>query len=446
MDEHVLVQIYGLMLRLYPDEFRQRRSDEMRSALAQAVAGARREGRPTTGAILRELIRFPGNLLMAYARSWQRLEPELFGVPDWSWVARWVLFNTMALPMAWLLAAPVGVLFLSFFSLTGSIRFARPSSTMILLGFVAGLGFTSSGLQWVLLRRHLRRANWWIPVSLAGWLGAGLLVFALDFLFEAWLLVPLPMVAMVALLGASVGVAQWFLLRRLLPHAGWWPPANLVAFGTLLLAGNSFSSFADLMETLTLPHVVTGTLLWMLLQRAPAAARPTLPGRKSGRSRAVTWPVHAAFGLFFLLLLAIGGPWVYTTSQLHLAKRDGIYASPAEGLRIRAAAVQGAQLLRIEELESGLAWGDGRLPHVGFAVGRVSYDRPPTGWRQSSNYWGHYYIRVREGWVRMPRSAYPNFIGQMIEIYGLEGAGEEQFWQARLRTVVGDLTKGGRDG
>ena len=442
MDEHISFRLYRLMLRLYPAEFCQRQGDDMMAVFARAVADALEEGRPVAVILLRELIHLPVNLMLAHARSWQHLQPAPGGIPDWSWVAGWTLFGTIALPMAWLLAAPLGVVFLSLFTLPGSIRFAAPGSTVLLLSFVAVLGLTTSGLQWILLRPHLRGANWWIPVSLAGWLGAGLLVFGLDLLFGAWLVAPLPMLV---LLVASVSVAQWLLLRRLLPDAGWWPPANLVAFGTLLLARHSFNSFAELVESLTLPHVVTGTVLWMLLQQAPVATRPTLPQRKSRGLGSGKWVVHATSGLLFLLLLAIAGPWAYTASQLELAKRDGIYASPKEGLRIRAAAADGARLLRIEELESGLAWGDGRLPHVRFAVGRVVYDRPPAGWERTSNYWGNYYILVREGWVHVPESAFPHFIGRMMEIYDLEGAGEGHFWHARLRTVISDLVEGGND-
>jgi hypothetical protein len=88
---------------------------------------------------------------------------------------------------------------------------------------------------------------------------------------------------------------------------------------------------------------------------------------------------------------------LYARAQLALAKQDGVYASPAEGLLTRAAAVEGAKLVWISELESGPAWGDGRLPHVWYAMARLIYDRPPTYWDRSSSSAGSYYLRVEGG-------------------------------------------------
>jgi hypothetical protein len=81
--------------------------------------------------------------------------------------------------------------------------------------------------------------------------------------------------------------------------------------------------------------------------------------------------------------------------------------------------------MNVSELQTGPNWSDGRMPHVGFAVGRVIYDRPPPGWDRNSSSVGSYYIRVRGGWVHMSEGVFPPFVGRVMEVYNLEGAGAD---------------------
>lgn len=422
-DNTFFIRLYRLILGLYPAEVRDRLGEEMVTVFAEALSEARANGRVSAACLLiRELITFPGSLLLAYARSWRTLSPQPVEAPGLSWIAGWTGVGCAAMPIAWLLAAPLGVLLIFLFSIPVPGQAAGLSSNVfMMLGFVTGLGLTSATMQWLLLRRHLPHAGWWIPVSFAGWAVSGLLLFTLDRLFHAWLQEPLPMLA---LLGATVGFAQWLLLRRLLPNAFWWPLLNMLAFSTILLAGESFSSLAEMLLFLTLPHLVTGIALWALLQQelpaAPVSESDNIrsEGLRSGR-------LVAGGVLLLLLTLLVAGPWAYASAQIELAKRDGIYASPEEGFRVRAAAVEGAQLVRIEGLSSGPNWGDGRLPHVGFASGRVFYDRPPVGWDKNTGYPGSFYIHVRGGWVHMSEGVFPGFVGRVMELYNLEGAGED---------------------
>lgn len=412
-------RLYRLMLGLYPADFREQFGEEMGTTFADARSGARTDGRAAEARVLvRELLAFPGSLLRAHRRGWQTLQPQPVAGPRWPWVAGWTIVGGAGIPIAWLLAAPLAMLFLFLSRLSGAPS-PLSSNMATMLGFVTGLGLTSAAIQWFLLRRQLPHAGWWIPLTLAGWFAAGLLIFTLDRLFRLWLQAPL---TGFVLLGATVGIAQWLLLRQLLPHAAWWPLLTLLAFSTYLLVGRAITSLAELLFFLTFPHLILGTALWVLLHQAATPA-PAPPKRSPRLAR--SWRRVAALGMLLLLPLLIVGPCAYATAQLELAKREGIYASPEEGFRIRAAAVEGAQLLRIEDLESGPSRDDGRLPHVGFAAGRVYYDRPPAGWKRSSGYPGDYYIRVRGGWVQMNEGAFPPLVGRLMEIYHLEGAGEE---------------------
>lgn len=365
--------LYRLLLGLYPAEFRDQFGEEMLATFAEARSAAREAGRaPEARVLLRELIALPASVLLAHARSPQTLQPQPVAGPAWPSVAGWTTIGCTLLPLSWLLAAPLGMLFLFLFSLPATPS-AISGDVLRMLGFVTSLGLTSTIVQWFRLRRRLPHAGWWIPATCAGWLAPGLLFFAVERLLQGWLQPP-------------------------------WTGFMMLIF-------------------LTLPYLTLGVALALLMQHA-AAARPSVEAQKTpGRSRRGRHV--AALGLLLLLPLLTAGPWAYARAQLELAKRDGIYASPEEGFRIRAAAVDGAQLLRIENLESGPSWSDGRHPHVGFAAGRVYYDRPPVGWDRDNGYPGSYYIRVRGGWVHMSEGAFPTIVGRLMEIYHLEGAGEE---------------------
>jgi hypothetical protein len=70
------------------------------------------------------------------------------------------------------------------------------------------------------------------------------------------------------ILGFSVGVGQWLLLRRRLPQAGWWIVAHVVGWGLLrLVTGNTLSGF-DVLALGVLPACVTAVALAFLINQA----------------------------------------------------------------------------------------------------------------------------------------------------------------------------------
>lgn len=73
-------------------------------------------------------------------------------------------------------------------------------------------------------------------------------------------------------LGFSVGVGQWLLLRRRLPQAGWWIVANVFGWGMLRLAtSNSLTQINVLLITL-LPACATAAALGYLMNQALSLA------------------------------------------------------------------------------------------------------------------------------------------------------------------------------
>jgi hypothetical protein len=83
-----------------------------------------------------------------------------------------------------------------------------PELALFSVGLVMGI------LQWVVLRQRLRQAGWWILASAAGWSGGWGITLALAPQGIGILTEPL--------LGAAMGTLQWLVLRRQLRQAGWW--------------------------------------------------------------------------------------------------------------------------------------------------------------------------------------------------------------------------------
>jgi hypothetical protein len=121
----------------------------------------------------------------------------------------------------------------------------------LLLG--AGIG----GMQWVILRRYLQKSGWWVLTAIGGWAFA-LMIAArasvlLGFRLEDWtaeggwiLLVP-GILILGFILGITIGVFQWLILRKQFQKSLLWILINafgwLIGIGVGLYAGISLYDF-----------------------------------------------------------------------------------------------------------------------------------------------------------------------------------------------------------
>lgn len=72
--------------------------------------------------------------------------------------------------------------------------------------------------------------------------------------------------------GSIAGLAQWLLLRRRLPHAAWWIAASVLGWGLIgITANEALKDFAVLAFGL-LPAIATGAALWLLVRKLPPSA------------------------------------------------------------------------------------------------------------------------------------------------------------------------------
>jgi hypothetical protein len=121
-----------------------------------------------------------------------------------------------------------------------------------------------------------------------------------------------------------------------------------------------------------------------------------------------------AFGSLSIVLLIpflIGSAWLHGAVVLALAKHEGIYASPEEGMRARIAQTWG-DVDRIEIEYAGPNERDGRDPHVWFVIARV--------WLKGearTQYPGSFFLQVEEGWVHVPEGQLPGLVGTWMRLF-----------------------------
>ena len=75
---------------------------------------------------------------------------------------------------------------------------------------------------------------------------------------------------MIVLVGGSLGPAQWLVLRRCVHHAAWWILVNVLNWGIVtLVIGGTVSSLLDLLAFALVPGIATSVVLWLLLDKLP---------------------------------------------------------------------------------------------------------------------------------------------------------------------------------
>ena len=445
-----IVRLYGCLLQLYPPRFRAEFIAEIRDIFLKVMLEAEeRGGFWLLKTSLRELTAL---VISIYRECWHELrsrkekamatednEPDTGGLqsgggeylqtagaPNWIWVARWTLLTTAAIPAALIAMVPLAVIFLWFIDLGGGAGLWPGINLNILtpVGFVAAFSLLMAAIQWYLLRSFLPRAGWWFAATGGGLLLGGLVagvgmvrISALNW-DPGW-----SEAALLLTVGLALGLMQWLYLRRFLPNAMWIILIDGLAAGSILLTGGSFTSLFELVGILILPGMITGAGLRLLMRQSQPSSVRQEPmegmkekGRRSPRIARVGLGLVASVPLFFLCI------WIYATSQLALAKSNGIYATPEEAvIAINSQGWGGAKVVRLEDVHAGPNRGDSVQSHVWFGGATVYLDRVPQGLNRTQYLAGSFFIHVREGWVHVSEGAFPEFIGWVMELYSLEG-------------------------
>jgi len=200
---------------------------------------------------------------------------------------------------AWVLATLAGVVIgiLSILTLVSGLALAGAST--LLVGSIGGaaLGASLGIAQWLVLRRHIRSAGWWVVASTVG----GIAGVALGMLLSD-ALGPLIGVALDgaarprasdprlllsravagagvgAVIGLALGGAQWLVLRQHVRSAGWW--IGVSGFGWMigLSIGAGLLDLVGILGSLLLIGILSGVLTgWQLPRLLSDAAGPARP-------------------------------------------------------------------------------------------------------------------------------------------------------------------------
>lgn len=128
--------------------------------------------------------------------------------------------------------------------------------------FGAVVGASVGALQWLVLRRQVSRAGWWILATALGiGVGFALIRAATPAVSRVLGGGPIYGLANGVLVGILVGTLQWLVLRRQVSRAGWWVLASAVGTGVGFALDQVVGQLVSV--------AMTGTVLaWLLRQPA----------------------------------------------------------------------------------------------------------------------------------------------------------------------------------
>ncbi len=138
---------------------------------------------------------------------------------DWFFWLWWVLANVLAWPLGAAAGWTAGEQVARWLGPT-----AGSLTGMAIVGAIVGLG------QWIVLRVRTSESGWWIPASSLGLVG-GAATASVAFDWD-----PAGFITVFGLVGALVGIAQWIVLRRHVSSAGWWVPGTCLGYIAAILA------------------------------------------------------------------------------------------------------------------------------------------------------------------------------------------------------------------
>jgi len=191
--------------------------------------------------------------------------------PAWPFYLGWVVLNFIAVVLAWSLA---WMLISQITKIVGdTIRVGGQSRITEDFLFVYVLfpiiGLLTGILQYILLRRYLPHMTGWIVATFLGWLmpfiTGTLILRVLAYQNDPFFIMP-----GMLLIGATIAVPQWWLLRQRVRYAFWWLLAYGVGWEMVgLLNLVTSDPLPVLLAIASMTAITTGVAWWLLLERLP---------------------------------------------------------------------------------------------------------------------------------------------------------------------------------
>ena len=197
--------------------------------------------------------------------------------PGWMFYGGWMLLSVVALPVGFALALAIGTPVSQV--LGDRIRAGGASAVTedFLMGYFlfGGIGLVMGVLQGALLRRLSVRWGWWTIATVVGAMLpfiAGPLLVTGRTVGPLWDIDRVRGALTLSLVGITLGVAQWVVLRDKVRGAGWWIPITVAGWALAGFTGGvELSTPLDALAIVLLPPAATTLALWLLLDILPGA-------------------------------------------------------------------------------------------------------------------------------------------------------------------------------
>lgn len=258
----LVLRFIELLLKLYPSRFRHEFYSEIQEVILSRLRGAEQIGQ-WPSAVVHEIAGLVPSIIQ---ERWHDLgfRKETMMIianekPGWFFYLGWVALNAIAVIMAGYIALAIMPLVTERGEGTHFLDLLFP-----IIGLLTGI------LQYILLRRYLPHMGWWIAATFLGWL----MPFVIGFIFSG-LVIPgsstVSIVLGMMVLGTTVALPQWWLLRKRVQHAWWWVLVFGLAWGMVGLY--DLFTLSDLFPVLlgfaVVPAIATSIACWLFLDRFP---------------------------------------------------------------------------------------------------------------------------------------------------------------------------------
>jgi hypothetical protein len=194
----------------------------------------------------------------------------------WRFGLRWVLLTVAG----WIISFPLGFILVA---VAGWIIGVHDDSILLKLGLDNAAVFICiatvvSLMQWLALRRIVRRAGFWVLSSIIGFTISssihGVVCHIWGYPDDLGPLGALVWAAACVVGGTLTGLLQQRILRRQVCHSAWWVPASAAGWGLVVIGFGIVSKIlgvrlqvVGLIASSGLLGIVTGvTLIWLLRQ------------------------------------------------------------------------------------------------------------------------------------------------------------------------------------
>jgi len=257
------------LLKLYPSRFRHEFYSEIQEVILSRLRGAEQIGR-WPSAVVHEIAGLVPSIIQERWRDLGFRRETMMIIanekPGWFFYFGWVALNAIAVIMAWYIAWAIMP---QVTEIVGS-RIQEDGDSLPLYLFFPIIGLLTGILQYILLRRYLPHMGWWIAATFLGWLMPFVFIFIFSRLFgpgrsTVWLVLGM------FVLGSTMALPQWWLLRKRVLHAWWWVLVLGLAHGMVGLFDLVTLSnlFPVLLGIAIVPAIATSIACWLLLDWLP---------------------------------------------------------------------------------------------------------------------------------------------------------------------------------